>query len=84
MIGTDNPDLTEFSKRGGKAIVWHGWYDQLISAYGTVDYYNAVTQFMGGAEKTSQFLRLFMVPGVGHCGGGTGAAPSGQMEALLA
>jgi hypothetical protein len=39
---------------------------------------------MGGPEKTSQFMRLFMAPGVGHCGGGAGPAPSGQLEALLA
>lgn len=84
VIGTDSPDLTEFRSRGGKAIVWHGWADQLISAEGTIDYYNRVVQFMGGAEKTSQFLRLFMAPGVGHCSGGSGPAPSGQQEALLA
>src|SRR5262245_19484640 len=84
VIGTDNPDLTEFRNRGGKAIVWHGWADQLISAEGTVDYYNRVVQTMGGADKASQFVRLFMAPGVGHCGGGVGPAPTGQMEALLA
>ena len=67
VIGTDNPDLTEFRNRGGKAIVWHGWSDQLISAEGTTDYYNRVIQTMGGADKTSQFIRLFMAPGVGHC-----------------
>jgi hypothetical protein len=83
VIGTDNPDLTEFRNRGGKAIVWHGWADQLISAEGTVDYYNRVQKQMGGPEKTSPFMRLFMAPGVGHCGGGMGTAPSGQQEALL-
>ena len=83
VIGTDNPDLTDFRNRGGKAIVWHGWADQLISAEGTVDYYNRVQRQMGGPEKTSEFLRLFMAPGVGHCGGGAGPAPSGQLEALL-
>jgi len=84
VIGTDNPDLTDFRNRGGKAIVWHGWADQLISAEGTIDYYNRVQKQMGGPEKTSQFMRLFMAPGVGHCGGGSGPAPSGQQEALLA
>ena len=83
MIGTDNPNLTDFRNHGGKVIVWHGWADQLISAYGTVDYYDRVQQQMGGPQKTSQFFRLFMAPGVGHCGGGTGPAPSGQLEALL-
>jgi hypothetical protein len=83
VIGTDSADLTAFRDRGGKTIVWHGWADQLISAQGTVDYYNRVVKTMGGVDKTSQFIRLFMAPGVGHCGGGAGPAPTGQMEALL-
>jgi hypothetical protein len=84
VFGTDNPDLTAFRDRGGKAIVWHGWADQLISAEGTVDYYTRVQQQMGGARKTNEFIRLFMAPGVAHCGGGAGPAPAGQLEALLA
>jgi feruloyl esterase len=84
VFGTDNPDLTAFRDRGGKAIVWHGWADQLITAEGSVDYYTRVQQQMGGAKKTSEFVRLFMAPGVAHCGGGAGPAPTGQLEALLA
>ena len=84
VIGTDNPDLTAFRDRSGKAIVWHGWADQLITAEGTVDYYTRVEQHMGGAEQTSAFIRLFMAPGVTHCAGGPGPQPTGQLEALLA
>jgi feruloyl esterase len=84
VIGTDNPDLSAFRDRGGKAIVWHGWADQLISAEGTVDYYTRVQQQMGGPERTAEFIRLFMAPGVAHCAGGAGPAPTGQLEALLA
>jgi hypothetical protein len=84
ILVADNPDLTDFRNRGGKAIVWHGWADQLISAEGTIDYYSRVQKQMGGSDKTSQFMRPFMAPGVGHCGGGSGPAPSGQQEALLA
>jgi feruloyl esterase len=84
VIGTDNPDLSAFRERGGKAIVWHGWADQLISAEGTVDYYNRVQQAMGGPKRTSEFVRLFMAPGVAHCGGGAGPAPTGLLEALVA
>jgi hypothetical protein len=84
VFGTDDPDLTAFRDRGGKAIVWHGWADQLISAEGTVDYYQRVQRQMGGVEKTSPFVRLFMAPGVAHCGGGAGPAPFGQLDALLA
>lgn len=82
VIGTDNPDLSAFRDRGGKIIVWHGWADQLISALGTVDYYKRVQQQMGGAEKAAQFIRLFLAPGVGHCAGGSGPAPYGQLDAL--
>jgi hypothetical protein len=83
-IATDNPDLAAFRDRGGKAIVWHGWADQLISAEGTVDYYTRVQKESGGAKKTSDFIRLFMAPGVGHCGGGAGPAPTETLESLLA
>jgi feruloyl esterase len=82
VIGTDNPDLSAFRDHGGKAIVWHGWADQLITAEGTIDYYNRVQQQMGGAQKTSLFVRLFLAPGVGHCGGGPGPAPYGQLDTL--
>jgi feruloyl esterase len=84
VIGTDNADLTAFRDRGGKAIVWHGWADQLITAEGTIDYYARVQQQMGGAKRTSDFIRLFMAPGVAHCAGGAGPQPTGQLEALLA
>ena len=57
--------------------MWHGWADQLITPDGTIDYYKRVQQRMGGAKKTSEFLRLFLAPGVAHCGGGAGPAPSG-------
>lgn len=83
VIGTDNPDLTAFRDRGGKAIIWHGWADQLITGDGTVDYYKRVQQLMGGAEKTSQFARLFMAPGVAHCAGGAGPNPYGQLDRLV-
>ena len=53
-------------------------------ADGTIDYYTRVQQRMGGAQKTSEFARLFLAPGVGHCGGGAGPAPSGVLEALMA
>jgi len=84
VIGTDDPDLTAFRDRGGKAIVWHGWADQLITAHGTVDYYRRVQERTGGADEAAQFIRLFMAPGVTHCAGGPGPQPTGQLEALMA
>jgi feruloyl esterase len=84
VIATDFPDLTNFRDVGGKAIVWHGYADQLISAYGTIDYYDRVVATMGGDKDTQEFMRLFMAPGVAHCAGGYGPQPTGQLEALIA
>jgi hypothetical protein len=65
-----DPDLSAFRARGGKLLLWHGWADPAISPQGTVAYYKAVTDRMGGRQATERFARLFMLPGVNHCGGG--------------
>lgn len=78
------PNLSAFRDRGGKLILWHGCADPLSYAEGTTDYYTRVLQQMGGGQNTSRFIRLFMAPGVGHCGGGTGPAPRNVLDALIA
>ena len=83
VIGTDNPDLSAFRDRGGKTIIWHGLADQLITPSGTIDYYMRVQQRMGGAQKTAEFARVFLAPGVAHCSGGPGPQPTGVLDALL-
>jgi feruloyl esterase len=72
-----NPDLRPFQAHGGKLILYHGWNDPAISALATVDYYNSVVEKVGRAE-TEGFVRLFLVPGMQHCGGGPGPADFGQ------
>lgn len=72
-----NPNLTAFRARGGKLILYHGWNDAAISPLATIDYYNSVMETVGQAE-TASFVRLFMVPGMQHCGGGPGPADFGQ------
>jgi hypothetical protein len=66
-----DPDLTAFRRSDGKLIMWHGWADQAIPPTGTVAYYQAIQDRMGGLAATQQFARLYMFPGVLHCGGGT-------------
>jgi hypothetical protein len=83
VLGTDDPNLRRFRDSGGKLIMWHGGADQLIFPQGTVDYYQRVTREMGGLNRTERFARLFMAPGVDHCGGGTGLAPSDPLGALV-
>jgi len=68
---TDNPNLAPFRNHGGKIILWHGFNDQLIMPEGTIDYYDDVVNTLGGGYRyTQEFARLFMAPGVEHCGGG--------------
>jgi feruloyl esterase len=83
VLATDNPDLTAFRDRGGRIVMWHGQADQLIYPEGSIDYYTRVETRMGGPQPTRQFVRLFLAPGVGHCGGGAGPAPSGQFESMV-
>ena len=70
IIDSASPDLTAFKRRGGKVIHWHGWNDPAIPARSSIVYYEDVRRTMG---DPSGFYRLYMVPGVLHCGGG--AAP---------
>jgi hypothetical protein len=83
VIATDNPDLSAFRARGGRILMWHGQSDQLIYPGGSIDYYTRVTTQMGGAETTAGFFRFFLAPGVAHCAGGTGPAPTGQLAAVI-
>jgi feruloyl esterase len=71
-INAVNPDLRKFKAHGGKLIMYHGWADALIAPQNSINYYESVEKVMGGARKTEDFFRLFMVPGMGHCGGGEG------------
>ena len=66
-----NADLSAFRARGGKLIVYHGWDDPAIPALNTVNYYDEVIRKLGRAN-TDSFARLYMVPGMQHCGGGPG------------
>ena len=84
IMASDNPDLAPFRDRGGKVVIWHGFADQLIVPEGTIDYYDAVTQALGGGYKrTQEFARLFMAPGVNHCGGGPGPQPQNLFNAVV-
>jgi tannase/feruloyl esterase len=83
VIGTDDPDLSAFRDAGGKVLMWHGWNDQLIFPEGTVDYYERVLDTFHSTERVQRFARLFMAPGVLHCGGGTGPQVFDTFGALV-
>lgn len=69
IIDSENPDLSAFRKRGGKLIQYHGWNDPAIPANSSIRYYGEVNRKMG---DTSGFYRMYLVPGMLHCGGGNG------------
>ena len=63
-----DPDLLQFERRGGKLILWHGWEDQHITPQGTLQYWYKMKDYMGDGQ-VERFARLYMFPGIPHCGG---------------
>lgn len=78
-----NPDLRPFASHGGKLILWHGWSDDSIAPMISIAYYRAVQKEIG-VEEADRFVRLFMLPGVGHCGGGDGFSQIDTLTPLMA
>ena len=72
MLFRSDPNLRPFKRSGGKLLMYHGWADPAISAYGTLDYYQEVVKKVGGQAEADAFLRLYLVPGMHHCAGGPG------------
>ena len=64
-------NMTTFANRGSKMILYHGVSDSTFSALDTVDYYNRLIGANGGPDAVQRWSRLFLVPGMGHCGGGS-------------
>jgi feruloyl esterase len=72
IMNATNPDMNAFFSHGGKLLLYHGWSDNQVPTPNTVKYYNAVVKNLGGASKAVDKARLFLAPGMGHCGGGEG------------
>jgi feruloyl esterase len=81
LADADNPDLSAFRKSGGKLIMTYGWADAILQPLMGVTYYEKAVAANG--PGTPDFLRLFMMPGVAHCGGGVGPDRHDAVTAVI-
>jgi hypothetical protein len=78
VLNSTETNMKAFASHGGKLILYHGWNDAAISPLNAINYYESVVRRMGRGN-TDSFVRLYMVPGLQHCGGGPGANVFGQL-----
>jgi feruloyl esterase len=81
LANANNPDLSGFNKRGGKLLMTYGWADSILMPMMGVKYFEQAVQKNG--PKTTDFFRLFMVPGMAHCGGGVGPDQNDAVTAVI-
>jgi feruloyl esterase len=79
VFDATNPDISRFTSRGGKLIMYQGWAEPGIPPGNLVQYYDQIQQKTTGAKDA---VRVFMVPGMGHCGGGNGTSTFDMVAAL--
>jgi feruloyl esterase len=78
-VHQQNPDIAKFVARGGKLLLWHGFNDPGPSPLSTIAYFTAVNHAVPAARDS---LRLYLAPGVLHCGGGDGPDRIDTLTAL--
>jgi hypothetical protein len=81
LANANDPDLSEFRARGGKLVMTYGWSDAILQPMMGVNYYERAVEKNGA--KTTDFLRLFMVPGMAHCAGGVGPDQNDAVTAVI-
>jgi feruloyl esterase len=82
IMNATDPDMKPFFSHGGKLLLYHGWSDSQVPTVNTIKYFNGVVDNLGGPAKASSSVRLFLAPGMGHCGGGEGPNVFDKVGAL--
>ena len=80
-VDATSTNLSAFRRRSGKLLMTYGWADTVLQPMAGVEYYEKALSRNG--PSTPDFFRLFMVPGMGHCGGGLGTDRFDAMTALI-
>jgi feruloyl esterase len=87
LLNASSPDLASFRDRGGKLLLYHGWNDANNAPEATIGYFEAVEATLAVTPNPRSmaipdFARLFMVPGMAHCGGGIGTSQFDAQSAI--
>ncbi|NYE26487.1 tannase/feruloyl esterase family alpha/beta hydrolase [Pigmentiphaga litoralis] len=82
LVDQLSTDVSAFKARGGKLLVYNGWADPVVNPIDTIAYFDRLAQAQGSPAQVASFARLFLVPGMGHCGGGTGTSTVDWLTAL--
>jgi feruloyl esterase len=80
LMDSSDPNLRPFIAHGGKLLIYHGWADPGVPPMGSVNYYKSVVETVG--TKATDSVRLFLVPGMGHCQGGDGTDKFNMVQAM--
>jgi hypothetical protein len=80
-LNAGNADLRPLQKAGAKLIIWQGWSDVAVAPGAVLDYYSKLRKTVG--PQTDDFVRLYMLPGVSHCGGGDGPDKTELVKTLM-
>jgi feruloyl esterase len=82
LLTSVDPNLTRFAAHGGKLLMYHGWADQDIAPRASINFYTRAQQATKAPASNADWVRLFMVPGMGHCNGGDGPNTFDTLAAL--
>jgi feruloyl esterase len=83
LVEPASANLSTFSANGGKILFFHGDSDPWFSPLDTLEYYKSLAAANGGADKVREWSRMFLVPGMGHCGGGPALDQFDMLSAVV-
>jgi feruloyl esterase len=75
--GATIANIDAFKAHGGKLLMYHGWADSIVNPFATIAFYETLAQAQAGPDPLQNSARLFLLPGVEHCGVGGGEGPNG-------